>query len=267
MKPITFFDTETTHKSLIIKDIGAIKTDNTTFHSNSIHDFENFINSCEFICGHNAIKHDLVHLSKASHFFKNGHFKIIDTLYLSPLLFPAKPYHHLVKDDKILSDEPNNPVNDSIKARDLFFDEVNAFGRLEEPLKRIFYSLLSDKKEFKSFFEYISYESQTYIVPEIRNYFDNQICINAPLENLIEHYSIELAYCLALINGSDRYSITPRWVLINYPETERIMYLLRNNPCIKGCPYCNQAFDAFYGLKYFFGFDSFRTYGGEPLQE
>ena len=56
----------------------------------------------------------------------------IDTLYLSPLLFPRRPYHALLKDDKLQSDELNNPVNDSEKARRLFLDEVNAFADLSE---------------------------------------------------------------------------------------------------------------------------------------
>jgi ATP-dependent DNA helicase RecQ len=45
------------------------------------------------------------------------------------------------------------------------------------------------------------------------------------------------------------------------------MFLLRNKPCIEGCTYCNNALDIHKGLKRLFGFDSFRTYGGEPLQE
>lgn len=45
------------------------------------------------------------------------------------------------------------------------------------------------------------------------------------------------------------------------------MLLLRNKPCVRGCAYCNQALDIHRGLKYFFGFDAFRSYGGEPLQE
>lgn len=45
------------------------------------------------------------------------------------------------------------------------------------------------------------------------------------------------------------------------------MFQLRNKPCIKGCSYCNNALDIHKGLKRLFGFDSFRTYGGEPLQE
>jgi ATP-dependent DNA helicase RecQ len=30
--------------------------------------------------------------------------KIIDILFLSPLLFPTKPYHRLLKDDKLQTD-------------------------------------------------------------------------------------------------------------------------------------------------------------------
>ncbi len=52
-----------------------------------------------------------------------------------------------------------------------------------------------------------------------------------------------------------------------YPEIERVMNALRNKPCLKGCVYCNQALDVHKGLKDYFGFDSYRTYGGEPLQE
>jgi ATP-dependent DNA helicase RecQ len=267
MKPITFFDIEVDPNSQKILDIGSVKSDDSKFHSNLIKDFESFVSGSEFICGHNIIKHDLHFLSKISSSFSNIHYKVIDTLYLSPLLFPTKPYHRLLKDDKIQTDELNNPVNDSLKAKDLFYDEVTAFGKLDELLKQIFYSLLHDKDEFKSFFEYISYSSQSQIVNEIRNHFNSQICSNARLESIVDQYSVELAYCLALINGTDRYSITPKWVLMNYPEIERIMFLLRNNPCIEGCAYCNKAFDTFLGLRNFFGYDSFRTYGGEPLQE
>ena len=84
---------------------------------------------------------------------------------------------------------------------------------------------------------------------------------------MISKNPIELSYCLALINVNDKYSITPPWVLRSYPSVERVMFLLRNNPCLRGCIYCNEALDIYKGLKQFFGFDSFRKYEGEPLQE
>jgi len=54
---------------------------------------------------------------------------------------------------------------------------------------------------------------------------------------------------------------------MNYPEVERIMYLLRNKPCLVGCKYCDEALDAKKGLNDFFGFGAYRTFDGEPLQE
>ena len=45
------------------------------------------------------------------------------------------------------------------------------------------------------------------------------------------------------------------------------MTLLRERTCLKGCSYCAEALDIHKGLKRFFGFDFFRTFGGEPLQE
>ena len=47
-------------------------------------------------------------------------------------------YHRLLKDDKLQVEELNNPVNDSQKAKDLFFDEVNAFYNLSPEKRRFF---------------------------------------------------------------------------------------------------------------------------------
>ncbi len=269
MKPIIFFDTEIDPRSKKILDIGGMKSDGTIFHSNSIKDFADFLNNNDFICGHNIIRHDLKYLQKHLSSQGKSHLKYIDTLFLSPLLFPTKPYHHLLKDDKIQTDELNNPVNDSQKAKDLFYDEITAFNHLDEPLKRIYYLLLKEHEEFSCFFEYIpfSYSEEAFLTKLINEYFQKRFCSNAPIETFIYNYPIEFAYCLALINSTDRYSITPPWVLKNYPEVESIMYLLRNKPCVEGCKYCDEALDVKKGLKEFFGFDSYRTFNGEPLQE
>ncbi|MCD4818863.1 MAG: RecQ family ATP-dependent DNA helicase [Candidatus Cloacimonetes bacterium] len=269
MKPIAFFDTEIEPDSKQILDIGAIKSDGNIFHSNSIKDFTYFLENTEFICGHNIIKHDLIYIKKYLFFNEINKFQIIDTLFLSPLLFPKRPYHRLLKDDKLQTDELNNPVNDSQKARDLFNDEITAFIELNDSLKQIYFSLLKDREEFRHFFTYLSYipENEIKLESTIKECFYGKICSNSSLENIINQHPIELAYCLSLINVSDRYSITPPWVLMNYPEIDRIMYLLRNKPCVIGCTYCNEALDAKKGLKRYFGFDSFRIFEEESLQE
>ncbi len=269
MKPITFFDTEIDPKSKKILDIGSVKSDGSVFHSNSIKDFADFLNNADFICGHNIIRHDLKYIQKYLPSQEKDHLKYIDTLFLSPLLFPTRPYHHLLKDDKLQTDELNNPVNDSQKAKDLFYDEISAFNNLDESIKLIYYLLLKGHDEFTYFFEYISFTNSKEVILSklITERFQNKFCPNAPNETFIDKHPVEFAYCLALIDSTDRYSITPRWVLINYPEVERIMYLLRNKPCLVGCKYCDEALDAKIGLKDFFGFDSYRTFDDEPLQE
>jgi ATP-dependent DNA helicase RecQ len=227
------------------------------------------LSNTKYLCGHNIFRHDLKYIQEK--FSSNGltDLKYIDTLILSPLLFPQKPYHHLLKDDKLQSDELNNPVNDSKKAKVLFLDEINAFKKLDESFKTILYIILQDEIQFKYFFEYISYSNSDVEnkFELIYRYFDLKICEHAPLESLYFNHPVELAYCLALINTSDRYSITPPWVLSNFPEVERIMYLLRNKPCLTGCKYCDEAMNTKKGLKDFFRFDSYREFNGEPLQE
>lgn len=272
MNSIAFVDTEIEPKSQKILDMGSVKGDGSSFHRNSIVEFVQFVTGTEFICGHNILNHDIKYIGKALNEAGIHPVNIIDTLYFSPLLFPTKPYHALLKDDKLQSEEMNNPLNDAIKAQDLLNDEIAAFKQIEKELQQIFYLLLKDRKEFQSFFRFISYTSaETEPTKLIRQHFENEICEQVDLTQLISEHPVELAYCLSLIHSFIRFkkihSITPPWVLKNYPEVERIMFRLRNKPCVNGCAYCNHALDVHKGLKRFFGFDAYRTYGSEPLQE
>ena len=266
MRSITFFDLEIDPNSHKIVDIGSVKSNGEIFHSTFISDFVNFLDGTEYICGHNIFKHDLIYIGKEIPGVNN--FNRIDTLYFSPLLFPAQPYHNLVKDDKLDPENYNNPLNDSIKAKNLFYDEENAFKQLDEELKQIYYLLLNDIEEFSAFFRYMDYSvSFLNVVTLIRRKFHGEVCDEADFEYFVHQYPVELAYCLALIHARSRYSITPRWVLKNYPVVENIMHMLRGNPCLAGCSYCRHSLDIHGALKRYFNFDSYRKYAGEALQE
>lgn len=272
MHTVAFIDTEIEPLSRKILDIGSVRSDGSLFHKNSLAEFISFLNGSQYVCGHNILNHDIKYIGNALTDAGINSENIIDTLFLSPLLFPTKPYHALLKDDKLQTEDTNNPLNDSIKAKDLFYDEIAAFKQTDEDLKQIFYLLLKDKKEFSSFFRFTGYTSpETDAESLIRRKFQNEICEHAVLSKLISEHPIELAYCLSLIHSFITHrkirSVTPPWVLKNYPKVEQIMFWLRNKPCVSGCVYCNNVFDIHKGLKNFFGFDSFRTYGGEPLQE
>ncbi len=268
MNSIVFFDTEIDPNRGKVLDIGAVKENGAPFHAASVVGFVEFIRGSEYVCGHNIFNHDFKYLHNTIYKDSIDDLNYIDTLYFSPLLFPTRPYHALLKDDKLQTEELNNPLNDSMKARDLFFDEVSAFNNLDNALKRIFYALLKDKKEFSSFFKFVGFnENVIDLYKTIYDKFSTHICEKADLKNLVTDYPIELAYSLALINARNRYSITPPWVLKNYPAVDKVMFLLRGKPCLEGCAYCSEALDIYKGLKRFFGFDSYRKYAGEALQE
>jgi len=286
-KTITFIDAEIGTKDYLVRDIGALNDDGTSFHSASLPGFADFIRKSVFICGHNVINHDIKYLEKA---IGRKLEKIpIDTLYLSPLLFPKRPYHKLLKDDKLQVDELNNPLNDCQKCSTLFYDEVNAFMRLSADVQWIFASLLSPFEEFDGFFQYLDFripqetvprgfdlrtifrgaqkEAQKKTAERIRQCFDGRVCTNAPVEMLVEKYPRELAYALALIGAGDAHSVTPPWLLKNFPQVDLVLWTLCNVPCGDGCAYCRARLDPHQNLQHFFGFSDFRTYDGEPLQE
>ncbi|MDP9079129.1 MAG: RecQ family ATP-dependent DNA helicase [Bacteroidota bacterium] len=268
MNAIAFIDTEIEPRSGKILDIGSVKENGNVFHKGSVTAFVEFIKDTRFVCGHNVFNHDIKYIGPLLNEAGIHPDNIIDTLPLSPLLFPLKPYHALLKDDKLQYEETNNPLNDAIKAKDLFFDEVGAFRQTDNALKDIYFLLLNASKQFKAFFRFLDFTSSTTdVVSLIHHVFKGEICGRSSFEQMISEAPVELAYCLSLIKTGNQYSITPPWVLKNYPDVERLMFLLRNKPCISGCTYCNQMLDAHRGLKKFFGFDTFRSYGGEPLQE
>lgn len=260
-----FVDVEVGIRDKKIHDIGAVRWDGAVYHSANRQELMIFLKDADFVCGHNIINHDAKYLFDES----TGGRLLVDTLYLSPLLFPERPYHHLLKDDKLVSEQINNPVNDCEKARDLLMDEVAQWNRLSASTQAIFSTLLQDSDEFRGFLAFVNARGgrKGSLASLIRSEYKGRICEHADVESAITQHPCELAYALALINTTDHRSITPPWVLHNYPDVEYLIRLLRHNRCREGCAYCMHDLDVHVNLKRFFGFDKFRTYEGEPLQE
>ena len=265
MDNIVFVDSEINGRKQIT-DLGAIRNDGAEFHKNGPNYFEEFVKNCDFVVGHNIVHHDLLYIGK----YLPKKCEIIDTLYLSPLLFPNRPYHKLLKDDKIENDDVNNPLSDSKKCKDLYFDEVAKYNTLPQKLKDIYGELLFRFPEFSGFFKSVSWKHQFFanVKGLIREQFEGQICTHANLDKIIKETPIELAYALALISAEDKKSITPAWVLHTFPKIQKVMNDLRHVYCHDDkCPYCNATFQAKKKLKEFFGYSEFRTFEGENLQE
>lgn len=260
-----FVDVEVGLKDKRIHDIGILRWDGAKYHSADKKAAISFLEDVDFVCGHNVIHHDLKYLLGD----EVQRWQLVDTLYVSPLLFPERPYHHLLKDDKLMNEQMNNPVNDCEKACDLLMDEIAKWKALPVAQRFIYATLLRDVPEFAGFLAMVDAETcdETTLVEHIHTAYDGRICRHADLAAIIEQQPVELAFALALISTTERNSITPPWVLHNYPNVENVVHRLRHTRCAEGCDYCRKYLDAHYNLKYFFGYDQFRTYEGEPLQE
>ena len=252
-----------------IHDIGALRWDGGVYHGHSKTELMDFLQGVDFVCGHNIIHHD------ARYLWAEGEcpFSLVDTLYVSPLLFPERPYHRLLKDDKLISEQMNNPVNDCEKARDLLMDEVACWQVLPARKQRIQATLLRDKPEFQGFLRMVDAEPAGINLPAlIWNEYRGRICQYVDVSALVEQYPVEFAYALALIDTNDVRSITPGWVLHNYPGVEYVMGVLRQRHCGEpDCDYCNSFLNLHRNLKAFFGYDAGRTVHGltvviSPLQ-
>jgi len=260
---IVYLDIEYNPDTRQIRDIGAVDDSDRQLHSPSLERLREFAATADFVCGHNIILHDLKYVGSSL----PPDVPAIDTLPFSPLLFPRQPYHKLVKDDKLIPEEPGNPVNDALKARTLFHDELVAWQSLPEAMQSTFAALLARQAPFAGFFKYLGLSDiSAPDVALIRRTFRDQICANAMLEAAIRRRPIELAYALALISCRDYASITPPWVEISYPLVGPVLRSLTCLPCRDGCDYCRQYLDPRRALERFFGFPDFRTYAGEPLQ-
>jgi len=270
MYKVVFIDTEVSTESNIVLDYGAVVDKSTHIHTRSASVFEDFLvqhssGSKRFLCGHNIVHHDAKYIRQQMQ--AAGITDLIDTLYLSPLLFPDKPYHALLKDDKLVTDSLNNPRNDAIKAMELFYDEVNAFHSLSELQKDVYADLLGRKEEFRGFFSYLNYYPRGDASSLIKRFYDGKLCGNSDIVSIAARYPVELAYVLAMISAKDATSMIPGWVHMQYPAVSNVVRLLCNTACADGCPYCSSRLDINRRLKQIFGYDDFRKYDGENLQE
>ena len=263
-RSIVFVDCEVDVQNGAVLDLGAVKEDGTEFHENNAVHFKEYVSGSSIICGHNILGHDLKYIQN----YFNNDFKLVDTLMISPLLFPYKEHHNLEKDDKLRAFEKSNPMFDAKKAQSLFYKEVSAFNELDEDLKSIFYLLLKNQNGFEGFFNYIGYSFEGSLADIIERRFETDICGKNDVESLAVKSSLGLAYVLAIVASKDRSAVFAPWVINTVPEVDDIIKQLRNTPCgDDNCKYCSAIFNYRNKLKQFFGFDNFRTFEGRPLQE
>ncbi len=236
------------------------------------------------LVGHNLLGFDIPWLLRNGADAHLADIPVIDTLFLSPLAFPANPYHRLVKDYKIVSDTVNNPVHDAELSLTLLADERAALRKCPPAVLSLFSTLFSRAEDpaFPGFFKGLSR-----FFRELAPVFMDEASLRKALLAALAPYAcpnqtaqwadecladarrtVLLIYALAWLPEAGANSVVPAWVRHRWSELDDALYRLRSRPCgDPGCRYCRINHDARHQLKRFFGFDDFRPLpDSRPLQ-
>ena len=244
-----------------------------------------FGESASFVLGHNILAHDLPKLKEVAPQLALLAKPAVDTLYLSPLAFPANPYHRLVKDYQIVRDSLNDPAQDAELAGRIFAEQWDAFikqfGAGSEAV--VFYhSFLAMDPGLAG----TSASFQAMGIPRLTGddliesfawFAEKYACRTAVAELQEQLYdgSIDgslLAYVAAWLSVSGSNSVLPPWVRHRFQRIGPLLHRWREVNCKDpACGYCATHHDPHHFLQRFFGFSSFReqpaTEEGTSLQQ
>ena len=278
-----------------IYQIGAVRGDETfergeKFNLNqALAELDEFIQQARFLLGHNLLQHDIpilrVHAPNLDLLKK----PVIDTLVLSPLAFPENPYHHLIKEYKLVRDSVNDPVADARQAAQVFVDEWDSFSRIPAELLSFFrfcfdsgiedQEPLSRYQGMMEFFDILGAEggdlqgARGYwqaCIPQEMYCSSAQVLPDDILLDVSERQA--MAFCAAWLQVAGTNSVVPGWVRHQFKKVPEILHRLRDVPCENSdCEYCTQNHNPGEALKRYFSFPSFRplpaTPEGNSLQE
>ena len=276
----------------VIHALGAVRADTAESLTHSgggltaaLEKLDALAEGASCVLGHNLIAFDLPHLKAAKPDLQLLKLPAVDTLRLSPLVFPRNPYHSLVKhyqDGGLRRGRINDPELDSRLALEVFADQLKelrkaapdllaAWHRLTTPepegadraLNALFSSLRRSRRPTDA-------EARTAINRRI----ENVACETYGREVLskADEYGWALAYALAWLSVAGGNSVMPPWVRHQFPEAGELVRRLRDTACADpACGWCREMHDARKELKRWFGFDDFRPEPtddeGRPMQQ
>ena len=287
-------DLETTRTGRI-RQVGAVLGRETIEHKGGgpsrtvLERLDEFAASADYVLGHNLLGHDFPILAATFPQLAILEKPVIDTLYLSPLAFPQNPYHHLVKDYKLVRSTVNDPVADARLAATVFDDQLDQFAAMAEtrPRQLDFFRTCFEFSGFNGFsgrglaavfgsLGATGFDDGTAALAWFTRTTEDLVCTSATAARLPAVFADPaqrpiLAYCLAWLQVAGSNSVLPPWVRHRFPEIAALLKALRDTACDDpACAWCRECHDPDRHLTRFFGFPAFRetpkTAEGKSLQ-
>ena len=271
-----FFDLEYNPETGKVREYGFVFGEERVRERNSAK-LEEAASKATYLVGHNVLRHDAPILKQYfSIEFPNAN--ALDTLMLSSLLYPRKPYHKLRKEYLHSEDEPSDPLKDAELCKKLLEDCIEKWNTYPWQLRYLLIQFLKNEPGFAPFFKLVEVPEQSELrskLPEIQQWFkahyEKIICLNQDFQNEWVSYRAEWCFLLTLFHEEGPSDYVPYWVRFQYPHLENILRRRRLIPCGNPqCPYCSEQLNATKQLKKWFGFDAFRSFSEEekiPLQQ
>lgn len=238
-----------------------------------------------FLVGHNIVNHDRPFIETAFPQAPILNLPVVDTLYLSPLAYPERPYHKLVKEYKQAPTEKSNPEKDCQLTNQLLRDCAEQLAELNRQypgLIDVYRSCLIDGSlagtgQFLSHRLGAQLINDSQIIEKFIALTKQRICLETAKEKLNQllsqaDYKPAVAYALAWLLVAGRASIVPYWVRNQYPQVDSLIDALRGQRCqAVNCAYCSSAHNLHHNLYHWFKFSKFQsepaTADGSSLQE
>ncbi|MFH1466820.1 MAG: RecQ family ATP-dependent DNA helicase [Pseudomonadota bacterium] len=214
---------------------------------------DRFAAGADLIVGHNVLEHDLPHLARAAPGLALLTVPAVDTLVLSPLCFPRRPYHALVKEHRLVKDAANDPVADGRLCARLFEDEKAAIAALgtAHPLPRCWLHALDALSEdqpwaggFARLLEQLGVppDPPWDVYDDLFRALTPTACAEALARlrrEIAPGLAVPLAYAASWLLQADPGSVLPTWVRRRHPAVAALLQDLRERPCGRDdCPWC-----------------------------
>ena len=241
------------------------------------------------VAGHNALAHDLPILAAQLPQLALLRLPAVDTLVLSPLAWPGRPFHRLVKPYKTVLSVENDPVADCLGSREVLGDAVRTLDTLASPtrpLLRLALGQLGHDKPwaggFAALFDALGVAACP--VPTAlslaADVLHEHVCARAMGSLLTDHLRgrldlVPLAFAVRWIEaagpGNAHSAVLPAWVRHTWSQTPLLLDRLRSRDCgAPDCTWCRQVHSPEGLLQRHFDYPGFRarpaTDTGESLQ-